>query len=119
MIPVPVLSPRGDLQGAEPPDVLARVHAVGKSGLQVKKTVDEGLHMEAIHEANGAQPEESRPSEKKVSERKGQNDQVWLNSCPEQVTGMDQIRAPLVHAGRIPLIQPPEVSPPEASVSGA
>ena len=69
MIPVPVLSPRSDLQGAEPPDVLARVHAIRQSGLEVKEAVDERLHVEAVHQANGAKPEESGPAKQEVSER--------------------------------------------------
>ena len=68
MIAVPVLAPRCDLQRAEPPDVLAGIDAFRRSGFQVQKTIDEALQVQAIRHAYRADPEESRPAEKEVTE---------------------------------------------------
>ena len=85
VISVPVFSPCRDLQGAEPPDVLARVHAVRKAGFEVQQAVHESLHMKAIDQANRSKPEQSCPSKEEVPKREGEDDQVWLNSSPEQI----------------------------------
>src|SRR4029453_706473 len=77
MISVPVFSPRSDLQRTEPPDVLARIHAFGKAGLQGEQAIDESLHVERVDQANRTKPENPCPSKKEVSECEGKNDQVW------------------------------------------
>ena len=68
MIAVPVLSPCCDLERPQPPDVLAGIHAIGKTGFQMKKTVDEALHMEAVEHPDRAEPEEAGPAKKEVTE---------------------------------------------------
>src|SRR5438093_7072351 len=85
----------------------------------MQDTVDERLHMKAVHEPNGAHPKQSRPSEKKIAKTNRDKNQRGLKPCPRHVPGPDQIRTPLFHGRRIPLIEPSQVSPPESAVPRA
>ena len=62
MIAVPVLTPRGELERTEPPDVLAGINAFGCSWFQVEQTVDEALKVETVGHTNGTNPEQTRPT---------------------------------------------------------
>src|SRR5205814_4938527 len=68
MIPVPVLAPGGYLQRSQPPDILAGIHAFGKTGFEVKDAVHDTLHVQAVQHSNGAEPEETGPAKEQVSE---------------------------------------------------
>ena len=68
MIPVPVFAPCSDLQRAEPPDVLTGIHTFRQAGLEVQKTVHEALHVKAMDEPDGADPEKTCPAEEEVAE---------------------------------------------------
>ena len=69
MIAMPVLAPCSHLKRTQPPDVLTGIHAIGKAGLQVQQTIDEGLHVKAVDETDCSEPEESSPTEQEISER--------------------------------------------------
>ena len=68
MITVPVFAPGRYLKRAKPPNVLAGIDAFGRSGFQVKKAVHEALQVQAIRHADGADPEESGPPQKEITE---------------------------------------------------
>src|SRR2546429_120937 len=95
MIAVPVFSPGGDLQRTEPPDVLAGIHALRKSGLEMQEAVHEGLHVKAVDKPDRAHPEESSPSEQEVPERNRKKNERSLESSPDQITRPNHVRTPL------------------------
>ena len=68
VIAVPVFAPGCDLKRTQPPDVLAGVDPLGKAGLQMQKTVDETLHMEAVEHSNRAEPEKTGPAKQEIAE---------------------------------------------------
>src|SRR5207244_8327792 len=74
MVAVPVLSPCGQLERAEPPYVLAGIHSFGKSWLQMQETVHEGLHVKAIDKANRAHPKEAGPAKQEITEKDRRED---------------------------------------------
>jgi len=101
VISVPVFSPCRDLQGAEPPDVLARVHAVRKAGFEVQQAVHEGLHVQAVDKSNGAKPKETGPAKNEVTKAQGNRDKRNLQIAPDGVPRLDYVGAPLLHARRV------------------
>lgn len=119
MIPMPVLAPCCELQRPQPPDVLAGVDTVRKSRLEMEETIHEGLHVEAIDQTERSEPEETCPTEQEVAEGQGYHDQVRLHLGPEKISGADQVGAPLIHARRLPLIEPSQVRPPETAMPRA
>ena len=98
MVAVPVFTPSRDLQGAEPPDVLARIDAFRQSGFQVEKTIYETLHVQAIEHANGAKPKESGPTKEQISEAEGDCHEGHLQFRPHGVFRTHHIGAPFFHA---------------------
>ena len=68
VIAVPVFAPRRDLKRAEPPDVLAGVHAFREAGLEMEKAIHEALHVKAVDQPDRADPEKTGPAEKEVAE---------------------------------------------------
>lgn len=119
MVSVPVLSPRCQLKRAEPPYVLAGIDAFGQSRFQVKKTVDEGLHMKTVDKPDRADPKEAGPAKQEIAKTDRNEDQRNLELAPNRVSRLDQIRTPLFHRRRPPLIQPSEMGPPEPAMTGA
>src|SRR4051794_39121005 len=119
MIAVPVFPPCRDLQRAKPPDVLAGIDSFGQTRLQVKQAVYKTLHMEAIEQPDRAEPEESGPAEEEVSKTERDHDERSLELGPDRIPRLHQVRAPLLHAGGFPLVQPAQVSPPEAAMPRA
>src|SRR5215467_1562134 len=119
VIPMPVLAPCRHLQRTEPPDVLAGIDAFRQSGFKVKEAVHEALHMEAVEQTDGAEPEKAGPAEEEISEKERHDNERNLKLCPDGIPRPHHIRAPLLHARRFPLIQPPQMRPPESSVPWA
>ena len=68
MIAMPVFAPCGDLERAEPPDVLAGINAFGSSGFQVQQAVHETLQVQAVGHADCAYPEQSWPAQDEITE---------------------------------------------------
>src|SRR5207247_1889523 len=85
---------------------------------QMQQAIDEALHVKAVDHADGADPEEARPPKQEVAEYEGNSDERDLKLRPNRVPRPHQIRAPLLHAGRLPLIEPSQVCPPEPAVTG-
>ena len=69
MIAMPVFSPGGELEWTEPPDVLAGIHTFRESRFQMQKTVDQGLHVKAIHKTDRADPKKACPAEKDIAQQ--------------------------------------------------
>jgi len=69
MITVPVLAPRRELKWAKPPYVLTGIDTLREQRFQMEKTIHEGLHVETVDEPNGAHPEKTCPTEKKVTKK--------------------------------------------------
>src|SRR5215831_6521058 len=72
--------------------------------------------MEAVEQADGAEPEEAGPAEEEISEKERHDNQRNLELRPDGIPRPHHVRAPLLHARRFPLVQPPQVCPPEPSV---
>jgi len=70
VIAMPILTPRADLQRAEPPEVLTGIDALRQSWFEMEQAVHKALHVQAIEHSNGAKPEKSGPAEKEVTEAK-------------------------------------------------
>jgi hypothetical protein len=68
MIAVPVFTPGGYLQRAEPPDILAGVDTFRKAGFEMQKTVDEALHVQAIEHSDRTEPKETGPAKHEITE---------------------------------------------------
>lgn len=119
MVAVPVFAPGGELEWAKPPDVLARVDALGESGFQVQKAVHEALPVQAVEHADSAEPKESGPAEEEVSEAERDGHERYLDPGPDGVSRFHQVGAPLRHARRLPLVEPSEVGPPESAMTRA
>jgi len=96
---------------------LAGIDPQRQSRLEVQQAVDERLHVQRVHQANGAQPEEASPPEEEVAERDGDHQKQRLDLYPEHIAGLDHIGCPLFHRRRCPLIQPAQVCPPESAVT--
>jgi len=60
MVLMPVFTPRCELQRTQPPDIHAGVALFGVS--QMCEAIDDALHVQAIHQTNGADPEEAPPA---------------------------------------------------------
>ena len=97
MVSVPVLSPRRQLKRAEPPYVLAGIDAFRQSRLQVKKTVDEGLHVKTVDKPDRADPKETSPAKQEITKTDRSEDQRNLELGPDRISRPDQIRTPLFH----------------------
>src|SRR5438105_11517628 len=119
MIPVPVLTPGGHLQGSQPPDVLAGIHTFRKTGFEMEQAIHDALHVQAVKHSNGAEPEETGPAKEQVSEAERKCDERNLQPGPQRVSRTHQIRAPLLHARRFPLVEPAQMGPPETTMARA
>ena len=116
---VPILSPCCELKRPEPPDVPAGIDTVCESPLQVKQAVNERLHMQDVDKPNRTNPEQARPAEQEVAKTDGDEDERDLKLVPRHVSRPHDIGTPLPHRGRFPLIQPPQMCPPETAVPRA
>ncbi len=72
VVAVPIFSPGGHLQRAQPPDILAGISISAVA--QMCEAVDEALHMQRIDKANCAYPEEALPSQGSSAEQREQYD---------------------------------------------
>src|SRR6476661_50976 len=113
MIAVPVFTPGSDLKRSEPPNILAGIHSLRQPRLEVQDTVHGSLQMQAVSHAQSAEPEKTGPSKDEIPERHRHDNDKRLKFRPEQIARLDHVGRPFVHAGRRPLIQPSEMSPPE------
>src|SRR5882724_650543 len=115
MILVPVLAPGGELQRAEPPNVLARIAFLVT---EVREAVDKTLHVQRVDQADAAQPQQALPAEKQSRDDREEEHRAFRVS-PKSVRAFGQLRAPLQFVGGCGLIQPAKVCPPEAAMLGA
>src|SRR5881409_1962782 len=83
----------------------------------MEEAVDHALHVQAIQQANGTKPKETRPAEKEVAETERNCDKRDLHLCPEGVSSAHYIGAPLFHARRFPLVKPSQMRPPKPAVA--
>ena len=116
MIPVPFFTPGRQLQRPQPPYIPAGVSLVGM--IQVCEAVHKTLHVQRVHQANGADPKKSLPAECQAAAQREQYHRRFRVS-PYIVGPPVQFRTPLLTVCRAGLIEPAEVSPPEATVLGA
>src|SRR3989442_15998610 len=83
----------------------------------MKQAIHEALHMQAIQQANGTKPKETRPAEKEVAETERNCDKRDLHLCPEGISSTHYIGAPLFHARGFPLIKPSQMRPPNPAMA--
>ena len=115
VVAVPIFSPGGHLQRAQPPDILAGISISAVA--QMCEAVDEALHMQRIDKANCAYPEEALPSQGSSAEQREQYDGHFSIS-PHFVDTLVEFRAPILRIGARRLIQPAQVRPPEPAMRG-
>ena len=116
VIPVPVFAPGSQLERPQPPHILAGVSFIRV--LQVREAVYKTLHMQRIDQANGADPKESLPAERQAAQQREQKHRHFRKS-PCLVCRPVQFRTPPLRVGWGALIEPAQVSPPEAPMLGA
>src|SRR5882672_7663806 len=115
MIFVPVLAPGGQLEGAEPPDVHAGVALF--DFVEVREAVHQALHVQRIDEADGAHPEETHPAEAENQANENRKDNDWrFGPAPDLVNAAVEFRSPALLVGGLRLIEPAQMSPPEAAL---
>ncbi len=85
---------------------------------EVSQAVDEALHVQRVDEANGADPEKSCPAKQRAAEY-GNHDHRNFGAGPEFVDATGEFGTVLHLVGRLRLIKPAEMRPPEAAVGGA
>src|SRR5207237_6205116 len=68
--------------------------------------------------ANCPKPEKARPTKQKITQTDRRDDKRDLKLGPNCISKPDQIRTPLLHRRRLPLIKPSQMSPPESAVAG-
>lgn len=87
MIPVPVLSPRSQLQWSQPPDIPTGVYAFRQSGCHMQEAVDDHLHVQHIDQSDGANPKEPFPTQEQPRED-GKCDDRYLKRRPNPIPGL-------------------------------
>ena len=118
VILMPILAPCPELERTQPPDVPARVDPFRQAGSHMEKAVDEHLEVERVHQPDGAQPKERRPSgHESRNQRDGYDGD--LETFPHSEPAIVHIRTPPPNFGARPLIYPPDMRPPKASVARA
>src|SRR5205823_6487645 len=63
-----------------------------------------------------AEPKETGPAKKEVTETERSCDKRKLHLRPERVSRTHQVGTPLLHARGFPLVKPSEMSPPETAM---
>src|SRR6202045_1915329 len=118
VILMPIFAPGGELKRAEPPDVFAGI--TFGDVIEVSKAVHKTLHVEGVHQTNRAQPEKSHPAKAQDRPNKdGQDNYRRFRIAPDFVNPAIHFGSPALTVGRRRLIQPAQVSPPEATLFGA
>src|SRR6266481_9181141 len=115
MILVPVLAPGSQLEGTEPPDVHAGVAFF--DFVEMGEAVHQALHVQRVDEADGTHPEETHPSEaENQSNEDGKNNDGCFGPAPDLVNAAVEFRSPALLVGGLRLIEPAQMSPPEAAL---
>src|SRR5579859_1344407 len=116
MILVPILAPSRQLQWAEPPDVDAGIPALFRFA-EVRQAVHQALHVQAIDQPHRAHPEKAHPakSQNQPAEKRKQYDRRF-RPAPDFVNPTRHFRRPAFLVGRLGLIQPAQMRPPEAAL---
>ena len=118
VILMPIFAPGGELKRAEPPDVFAGI--AFRDVIEVRKAVHKTLHVEGVHQANRAQPEKAHPAKAQDRPNKDrQNNDRGFRVAPDFINAAIYFGSPALTIGWRRLIQPAQVSPPEATLFGA
>ena len=118
VILMPVFAPRRKLKGTEPPNVFAGV--AFRDVIKVRQAVHEALHVQRVHQANRAKPEKAHPAEAQDRpDKNGQNNYRRFRIAPDFVNAAIHFGRPALPVGWRRLIQPAQMSPPEAALLGA
>jgi hypothetical protein len=118
MVPVPVLAPGRQLEGAQPPDVHAGVALFDL--VEMREAVYQTLHVQRIDQAHGAHPKEAHPAEAKnqADENREKNDRCF-GPAPDLEDATSELGRPALLVGGLGLIEPAKMRPPEAALFGA
>src|SRR5215831_7333774 len=92
MIGVPVLAPSGELERAEPPNVLAGVAVLGVA--EVRKAIHQTLHVQRVDEANSTGPEKTLPPQQQPGTKRKHNHRAF-SVHPELVDAFCKVWSPL------------------------
>src|SRR4051812_8023714 len=82
------------------------------------EAIDEALHVQRVDQTDGADPEESCPTEESSAED-GHNDHGNFSAGPEFVDAAGELGTILHLICRLRLIEPAKMCPPEATMGGA
>ena len=119
MVGVPILAPGGNLEGPEPPHVHAGVLDAFFGVSEMSEAVYEALHVQRINQANRADPEKPHPTEAEQNSREERENDDWsFEPAPCGVHALGQFRSPPLFIRGLRLIEPAQVSPPEAALFG-
>jgi len=75
VILMPVFAPSRELEGAEPPNVLAGI--AFRDVIEMREAVHEALHVQRVHQTNRAKPEKAHPAETQDRPNKDGQDNYW------------------------------------------
>ena len=117
VILVPVLAPGGQLERAKPPNINAGI-AFGFVP-KMRKAVHQALQVQRVDQSQSAHPEKAHPAKsEKQSTENGKHDDGRFEPSPVLVDSADQFRRPSWLVGRLGLIEPAQVRPPESTLLG-
>src|SRR5450631_3159722 len=103
VILVPVFAPGGELEGAEPPDILAGV-SFGDV-IEMREAVHEALHVQGVDQADRAEPEKAHPAQaENRPDKKRQNTYRRFEIAPDFVDAAIDFGGPAIAVGRRRLI---------------
>src|SRR6266404_2549802 len=115
MVLVPVLAPGGQLERAKPPDVHAGIAFF--DFLEMRQAIYQALHVERVAEADRAHPKEAHPAEteNQANADREDNDRRFC-PAPDFVDAAGKLGSPALFIGRLRLIEPAKMRPPEAAL---
>src|SRR5467141_1514849 len=86
----------------------------------MREAVHQALHVKRVDEADRAHPEETHPAESKNQSNADREDNDRrFGPSPDFVHTSGEFRSPALLVGRLSLIEPAKMRPPEAALLGA
>src|SRR5712671_1261805 len=117
MVLVPVFAPRGQLEGAKPPDIHAGIAFLDM--VEMREAVHQTLHVQGVDEADRAHPEKAHPSEaeNQTNADREDNDRRF-GPAPDFVDAAGELGSPALFVGGLGLIEPAKMRPPATALLG-
>src|SRR5438477_4075689 len=88
--------------------------------VEMREAVHQALHVQGVDEADRAHPEENHPAKAQNQPKaNGKYDDRRFGPSPDLVHPAGELGSPALLVGRLGLIQPTKMGPPEAALLGA